>query len=801
MYYIINNKRFFLILNIVLSIILSSCMPNKNSSQGTISNLMTSSDLRSFKSGTGSNSKVVPVITFFKSDLSTINTGQSATLSFSISNASSISIDNNIGNVKNVGTVVVSPKVTTSYTMYASNSSGTVSKDVLITVLPTTRPAPVTSPTPVVVTPSPVVTPTPTPTPTVSLVCTPNSTQPCGINGTGSITCNSSGAAWGTCIISTCNPGYTLTSGLCISSTPTTSTTFDISVNSSLMSCQNSKGISSYGQNAIITGNGWNRIETPSNWNYQPTYPSQSGCLAGEGKVYTVNPSGTGVNNFKDPTGVPWLSLNPCDTIKIYAKPNLQAYNNALFIAARGAPNKFIEIIGVPDAAGNKPIFDGNNASMPLNAGMPAVFNGMGMIMVAPPDSSVAPAGYKPGYIRISGFKVINSKEKTTTGALNYYTNLSGAKVQWDGASGGIYGNGVEHLVVDNNELAYNGWGLFVNSSPSYSTVLADQRWQSRDLLVTHNYFHDNGSVTYPNGTHNSYTEVIGSTYEYNYYDSPLVAAYPDAMKERSSGIVVRYNYFHNGQTIIDLRDPQSNQDFERLQIDFLGAPLASMAFIYSNTIVVDSSDFNFGDPPIIVGYGDGGNPNNPSTNNHQVRYGNLFFYNNKVISNFSAGAYYSTVSLFDLVNNMTDNKLQSYATNLAAPGMSYVVALNNLFWDNGNVPFSLFYYQDGINPNSQYYWSQNLITHFSATTASSADNLIAVGIPFSLQNSNDLKGLGSLTANPLLFPEFLTVANPGSNGNYSTAAGSAFNNLNATLPADIGNRCLTPYDVSVISH
>lgn len=48
-------------------------------------------------------------------------------------------------------------------------------------------------------------------------VCTPNSTTSCAIdNGTGIKTCNSSGSAYGSCVLNSCNSGYHLSNGACV---------------------------------------------------------------------------------------------------------------------------------------------------------------------------------------------------------------------------------------------------------------------------------------------------------------------------------------------------------------------------------------------------------------------------------------------------------------------------------------------------------------------------------------------------------------------------------------------------------
>ncbi len=75
-----------------------------------------------------------PTITFASSP-SAIQPGQSATLSWTVANATSIRIDNGIGVVSANGTRAVSPGNTTTYSLTASNALGTRTKTATVTVV------------------------------------------------------------------------------------------------------------------------------------------------------------------------------------------------------------------------------------------------------------------------------------------------------------------------------------------------------------------------------------------------------------------------------------------------------------------------------------------------------------------------------------------------------------------------------------------------------------------------------------------------------------------------------------------
>jgi peptidoglycan-associated lipoprotein len=85
-----------------------------------------------------------PTVLTFVVEPSVIERGQSATLRWSVSNATSIAIDNGIGDVQSSGTRSINPAETTTYRLTASGPQGVVNGTTTVTV---TNPAPVTKPT------------------------------------------------------------------------------------------------------------------------------------------------------------------------------------------------------------------------------------------------------------------------------------------------------------------------------------------------------------------------------------------------------------------------------------------------------------------------------------------------------------------------------------------------------------------------------------------------------------------------------------------------------------------------------
>jgi hypothetical protein len=77
-----------------------------------------------------------PLINSFSAYPSTINEGESSTLSWSVTDATSVTINNAIGSVALTGTTAVDPIISTTYTLTATNGAGSVTATTIITVNP-----------------------------------------------------------------------------------------------------------------------------------------------------------------------------------------------------------------------------------------------------------------------------------------------------------------------------------------------------------------------------------------------------------------------------------------------------------------------------------------------------------------------------------------------------------------------------------------------------------------------------------------------------------------------------------------
>lgn len=85
---------------------------------------------------TGVTAQIPPTINSFTAAPTSIQIGQQSTLSWNVTNATSVSINNGVGTVALSGTIPVSPTTTTTYTLTAINSAGSPTQNVIVTVMP-----------------------------------------------------------------------------------------------------------------------------------------------------------------------------------------------------------------------------------------------------------------------------------------------------------------------------------------------------------------------------------------------------------------------------------------------------------------------------------------------------------------------------------------------------------------------------------------------------------------------------------------------------------------------------------------
>lgn len=426
----------------------------------------------------------------------------------------------------------------------------------------------------------------------------------------------------------------------------------------------------------------------------------QSGCAAVN--YYDVGPG----RSFAALGQLPWSKLKGCDTVRIYPKLSNAAYHEMILVSAGtdlapAAPNKFMRVIGMPDPlTGALPILDGTSATQVEtlpgqaprtlqyhdNNSASRVLNKLGLVMVGPQQNynyNFGPAGY----ISIENLDIRNS---VYGGA--FTDGKTGAQGAYSSFGSCIYVEAAAHLILKNNRIHNCGNGLFINSKNGALVEL------SQDVLIEGNSLYNNGNPPISGASngyseHQSYTEARDITFQYNYFGDMRPGALGDCLKDRSSGLIVRYNTFASNCGLqLHLVDSTGGGPL------IWGDPGYSNTYIYGNLFDLASAP---GHAPSLVLYG------GDSGVVTQYRQGTLNFYNNtmSVTGDLGNGAY-PEVFLFDLlvskaIADVRNNVFHTTPRTAGAKGMIQAMA----FSGKGTVNLN----HNWISPNAQPYWTGHL--------------------------------------------------------------------------------------------
>lgn len=332
---------------------------------------------------------------------------------------------------------------------------------------------------------------------------------------------------------------------------------------------------------------------------------------------------------------VPWDSLQAGDQIYIHWRST--PYHEKWVINAQGTQQNRIEIIGVSGASGQKPIIDGNGAITPTY--LDYWNEERSLIKIG---GSSVPANGLPSYITIENLELRSARP-----AFNYTTD-NGQTGTYSNNAASIHIEKGEHIIIRDCIIHDSGNGIFIGASGG----------ETKDILIANNYIYDNGIV----GRifeHNTYTEAFGITYEYNRFGPLRMGALGNNLKDRSAGLVVRYNWIESGNRQLDLVESGSSALYND--------PSYSTTYVYGNILVEPDGA---GNSQVLHYGGDGGTTS-------QYRKGNLYFYNNTVISTRNSNTTLARLSSQDETMHAFNNVIYNTSSGSSLAMMNDAGTLN----------------------------------------------------------------------------------------------------------------------------
>lgn len=309
---------------------------------------------------------------------------------------------------------------------------------------------------------------------------------------------------------------------------------------------------------------------------------------SGQAAVYDVGP-GQPLAAIGD---APWATLQPGDEVRIHWRP--EPYREKWVIGRSGTAEAPIAVRGIAGPGGARPVISGDGATTP--APLDYTNEQRGVVKIG---TSNVPPSTLPSHVVIEGLEIRSAHPDYTFqddhGALQSYANNAAS----------IYVERAAHLVIRNCVLHDSGNGLFIGAFDGQTT----------DIRIEGNHIFGNGNE----GSafeHNTYTAAIGILYEANRFGPPRSGSIGNNLKDRSAGLVVRYNWIEGGNRQLDLVDAEDSGVL-------VAHPSYDRTFVYGNVLIEPDGAGN----SQIVHYG------GDSGNTAIYRKGILHFFHNTVVS------------------------------------------------------------------------------------------------------------------------------------------------------------------------
>lgn len=360
---------------------------------------------------------------------------------------------------------------------------------------------------------------------------------------------------------------------------------------------------------------------------------------------------------------VPWESLMPGARVLIHWRA--APYAEKWVICRQGTEANPILVSGVPGPSGQLPIIDGQNAT--TRTELDYWNEGRGVIKIGGANS---PPDTLPAYIVIENLEIRSGRPPYS------FTDADGDTASYQDNAASIYVEKARDLTLRNCILRDSGNGLFIGANGG----------QTENILIESNWIYENGiegSIYH----HNTYTAAINITYQYNRFGALRSTAGGNNLKDRSAGLVVRWNWIEDGNRQLDLVDAEDSAVL-------VNHPAYAETHVYGNVLIEGEDQGN----SQMVHYG------GDSGTTADYRKGTLYFYNNTVVSTRSGNTTLMRLSTNDESADVRNNIVYTTASGsrLAMLSSSGLMDLTHNWlksgWVTSHDSFSGVLTDDGTN-------------------------------------------------------------------------------------------------------
>jgi hypothetical protein len=359
-----------------------------------------------------------------------------------------------------------------------------------------------------------------------------------------------------------------------------------------------------------------------------------------------------------------WNDLAAGDVVCIYGKA--APYAERLVLTRGGSDDAHrVRVVGVVQG-GHEPILSGKGATtaaaFDYGSNIAENYEG-GEVSITGLDYGVPVA-----YLSVEGLTIqgattadVRGTAANPTYAINTFADPNingGAQTAWGCGASGVNIIRADHVSLIHDRLRNNDNGLFVNSNNGNT---------SSNILVAYSHIYGNGvsggaqSARNPKGctfdAHGVYTEARNITFLANRFGALRLGEETNLLKDRSSGLVVAYNFFEAGGSrertlgdtllvgaspggfghILDLVESYDDS----VGLNALGAAYDHVS-VYGNVFFDDSAGAN-GNQGTTVPLHFGGDTDAASYRHH------LHFYNNTVVARRDSSSTDGTTGWFEM--------------------------------------------------------------------------------------------------------------------------------------------------------
>ena len=339
-----------------------------------------------------------------------------------------------------------------------------------------------------------------------------------------------------------------------------------------------------------------------------PAPSSSTSCVKGTGTDYVV---GQG-QPYTTLDLVPWESLKAGDTVRITYSAT--PYKGKFMLGGNGTATAPIVVCGIKGPNGERPIISGDGAT--TRAALQSTYGSTADVAAVRAARAIIEVNRRavdawdgaPSYITLSGLDI-------RSGHPNYsFTGADGVKRAYDPFGACIWVDRGSNITITDNVVSDCQMAVFSKSIDDGMTSV------TQNLLIKGNVFSGHGIVG-DEHMHTTYTQGINVVIEGNTYAPMRVGSPGNQIKDRSAGLVVRFNNVTGGAHAVDMVEAEDFPTIARAQASYRST------HVYGNLFTHDGvySAFHYGGDHF-------GAPAGANWGETLFRQGTLYFWNNTVI-------------------------------------------------------------------------------------------------------------------------------------------------------------------------